>query len=594
MARIRYWLDIYKRAFGRYSWQTVLIILLAFVSAALEGIGISAIVPVFSFVNGQGGVGNDTISHFIASIFALLHITYTFRLLVAFIAILFIARVIFIFLIKLVSARIIYGYERDLRETLFSRTLAARWPFLSQQHIGNLEQLLTTNTTNASQFFGNVSASVIVVSKILMYVGVAINMSWWVALLSLFSGIIVFFVLRPLFWRARKIAFDAEQTNRHLAHFVGEHMIGMKAIKAMALEGPVLSKGRVLFERMRTLNMRSIVLRSYVELVVQFGSVIFVGLVFAIMYRSGQFSIASFAIIVYAISQIFAQIQAGQLQLHTLTAMLPYIAESQAYLGRSEGSEEQRGGKNELSFKGGIIFKDVSFSYPTREGVLSDVSFQIKEGHLIGIIGPSGAGKTTIADLLLRLVEPTSGTIETNGNDIRDISLASWREKVGYVPQDAVLLNDSIESNITFYNSKLSHADVIAAAKSANIHTFIESLPEGYATLVGERGVMLSGGQRQRIALARVIARKPELLVLDEATSSLDTESEREIQAAIERLRGTVSVVVIAHRMSTIAHADHIVVLRDGKIEEEGTPEKLLAKKDSYFKTIIQAQPHEL
>lgn len=581
-------ISLYRKAYGAYTSRIILIVGLAVISSIFEGLGISAIIPVFSFVGGGAGAATDTISNIIAGFFGLLNITYTFRVLLIFIAVLFVARTLVLFLIQSITGRIIFGYERDMRRSLFSSMINARWPFLSRQHIGNLEQLLTTNTSNASQLFGNMSASALVVSKMLMYIIVAVNVSRWVAVFSLVAAAAIFFVLKPIFYRSRLIGRDSERTNRGLAHFVGEHVIGMKALKAMALEEPVIAKANVFFEQIRSLNFRSLLLRSNIQVVVQLSGVLFVGIVFAVMYRSPGFSIAAFGVIVYAMNQIFSQIQAGQTQLHTITTLLPYTSEALSYLDRAQENEEARGGDKDFSIQQGLEFRDISFTYPERGEVLSRVSFVLPKGSLTGIIGPSGSGKTTVADLLLRLIEPQKGTILVDDLDAREIPVKAWRTHIGYVAQDAVLLNDTIASNISFYSSALTREDVIEAAKLANVHDFIESLPEGYETRIGDRGILLSGGQRQRVALARVLVRKPELLVLDEATSSLDSESERAIQKAIEGLHGDITVVVIAHRLTTVSGADQLIVLKDGKIAEEGSPKELLTRRDSYLATALK------
>jgi len=569
MERLRYLADFCTQAFGAYTPQIILIVVLAFVSSIAEGLGISAIIPIFSFVvGGSASSASDTISRIIAGFFSLIHLPYSFRMLLVFIAVLFVVRVLVVFSIQYVTARFIFNYERDLRRRLFSETLSARWPYLSTQRVGNLEQLLTMNASNAAQLFGNIATSALVATKVLIYIAIAVNISWWIAALSLGSGVAMFFILRPWFYRNRAVATDAEKTNRAIAHFVGEHAIGMKAIKAMALEAPVMARGREYFETMRSLNIRSVLLRGQVQALVQLAAVGFVGIVFALMYRSPNFSIAAFLVIVYAIQQIFAQIQAGQAQLHGFTSLLPYTAEALRYSRQTSTNKEPQGGGGGFALSREIEFRNVSFSYPEREAVLRHANFVIRKGELLGIVGPSGAGKTTIADLLLRLIEPSEGSLAIDGRDIHETSAAAWRTHVGYVAQDAVLLNDTIEENIRFYNAKLSKADIVNAAKLANIHGFIETLSQGYGTVIGDRGVLLSGGQRQRVALARVLARKPALLVLDEATSSLDSESERAIQTAVEGLRGGITVVVIAHRLSTIKLADRFLGVDAGIVKE--------------------------
>ena len=201
----------------------------------------------------------------------------------------------------------------------------------------------------------------------------------------------------------------------------------------------------------------------------------------------------------------------------------------------------------------------------------------------MGLIGPSGAGKTTIVDLLLRLYQSQKGIIELDGGDISDIKMKEWRTNIGYVPQDAFMINDTIENNIRFYGDSVTNEDIMEAVKMANIYEFIESQPEKFQAMVGERGTLLSGGQRQRIVLARVLARKPKILILDEATSSLDNESEFLIQKAIEGLRGKISILMIAHRLSTVMIADNLIILENGKIIESGSPKNLLQDENSYF-----------
>lgn len=232
---------------------------------------------------------------------------------------------------------------------------------------------------------------------------------------------------------------------------------------------------------------------------------------------------------------------------------------------------------------GRIEFRDVSFKYSDGENVFSNFSLAIQDGEKVGLVGPSGAGKTTVTKLLLRFVDPQSGKICIDGQDIRSIRQDDLRKHIAYVPQEPLLFHRSIRENIAYGKADAADEDVIAAAKKAEAHEFIARLPKGYDTLVGERGVKLSGGERQRVAIARAILKDAEILVLDEATSSLDSESEHAIQEALDDLMNGKTAVVIAHRLSTIRKLDRIVVLnRDGKIEEEGKHDELLARNGLY------------
>jgi ATP-binding cassette subfamily B protein len=244
---------------------------------------------------------------------------------------------------------------------------------------------------------------------------------------------------------------------------------------------------------------------------------------------------------------------------------------------------DDRPGAPDLKVSGGSIrFEHVAFSYESRRQILHDVSFEVPAGHKVAVVGASGAGKSTLSRLLFRFYDVTAGRILIDGQDIRDVKQTSLRRAIGIVPQDTVLFNDTVYYNIAYGDPKATPAEVIEAAKAAHIHEFIESLPDKYDSIVGERGLKLSGGEKQRVAIARTLLKRPPILVFDEATSALDSKTEKAIQVELRELAVNHTTLVIAHRLSTIMDADQILVMEGGRIVERGTHGELLARGGMY------------
>jgi ATP-binding cassette subfamily B protein len=317
------------------------------------------------------------------------------------------------------------------------------------------------------------------------------------------------------------------------------------------------------------------------------GMIIAAGLVVVMLLAGrgvarGSMTVGDFVLVNAYLVQLYAPLNVLGMVYRNIKQSLTDLESMFRLLGVRAEIEDRPGAPPLRIGRGEIVFDHVSFRYDQRRPILHDVSFRVPPGGTLAIVGPSGAGKSTIARLLFRFYDVDSGAIRIDGQDLRAVTQESLRQAIGVVPQDTVLFNDTIRYNIAYGRTGASDEEIVAAARHARIADFVASLPDGYRSMVGERGLKLSGGEKQRVAIARVILKEPSILVFDEATSALDTKTEQEIQASLDEVRSQRTTLVIAHRLSTVVNADEILVLDEGRIVERGNHALLLAQGGVY------------
>ena len=585
--RWKYAYSLFDKLFGKYKKQIILLIALGFLGGFLESIGIGILIPIFALVvKSNVTSGNDAISITITKWFTYFHFPLTLSVLLTVIISIFVFKSIVSLIFSYVNTTTTLGFETDTRSSLYKKALLTSWPYLLKQKIGYLENTLMNDLRNATKLLQGSTSIIGNAASLLAYAFIAVKMSRFITAMTLLVGVMLFFILRPLMTKTRRNTRRQTALSKIVTHHINEHIIGIKTIKAFGSEEKVAQRCIEFYNEIKNVTLRLVMNKNLAGAIMSPVSLIFIVTVFVLSYSRPTFDLAVFIATLYLIQRIFVQINKAQKTIESINDLYPYLSNVVELIDQTEKNQEKVGGSAKFHFSRDLEFRNIGFSYNGKEPVVSKMNFKVKKGEMIGIMGSSGAGKTTIADIFLRLFEPREGEILMDGENIKEIRIDECRRNIGYVPQDSFLLNDTIRVNIKFYDENVSEEDIIEAAKFANIYEFISGLEKGFDTIVGERGVFLSGGQKQRIALARALAKKPAILLLDEATSALDNESEALIQKAIENLKGQTTILVIAHRISTIMKSDRLIVLEGGRVSEEGAPETLLRDKSSYFHKI--------
>lgn len=490
-----------------------------------------------------------------------------------------------------------YGYKyllekvgqsviRDLRNRLYTHIQSLPLSFFHKTPTGELISRIISDVTLIQGAVSNVLVGIIKDScQIIFLMFIIFYMNWRLALIAMILLPVIIYPIVNFGRRHRRLSRSNQQTTAQVSNILYETITGTRIVKAFCMEKYEVDRFAASLDKLFHIVMRDTRIGAISHPLMQlFGGI---GIALVVWYGGSQvlagtstpgtfFSFLTALIMIYeplkGISRVNSTLQQG-------------IAASERVFDVLDVAPDVEDKSDAIDLpvaKNVIKFNDVRFCYDENTEVLKGINLQVRTGEVLALVGPSGGGKSTLVNLLPRFFDVSSGSLSIDGTDVRDVTQKSLRNQIGMVTQQTILFNDTVRNNIAYGSPDATYEEIKEAARAAHALSFIVQLPEGFDTIIGESGARLSGGERQRLSIARAILKNAPILILDEATSSLDTESEREVQQAIENLVQSRTTFVIAHRLSTIRHADRILVIQDGCIVEEGTHETLLPRGGVY------------
>ncbi|MGE3974345.1 MAG: ABC transporter ATP-binding protein [Bdellovibrionales bacterium] len=561
------------KVFMRYLWQhnrraTLSVLLLSTFAGIFDGLGMTLILPMMS----QLGVGNadGQFGAYLKSFYEFLGLPLNLLTVCATLVTLVLLQNIFTFWSSCLGARTSYELTSQLRKKLFEGYFQSGWSFFVKSSHGILGNQIITEAERAGSAFLYFSSAFVYLILAFVYIGLALKLSTASAFVFLVSAALLTFVLKRIISDGKRYGEQLTVINQSLASQVNENIGAAKIIKATNAEKVTAEKFGKSSDELAEATIESAVNNFSIKAFSEPMGVVF--LCFCIYFSSQFLKVQGSELLLLLV--IFIRLSPRVFELQRMWNLFlrqaPAFESTLKLIQDCQTQEEKIDLGRPQNFLSQISIQNLSFEYDPARPILQNIDLDIQKGQMIGLAGTSGGGKSTLVDLVLGLYRPKSGRILIDGTDLATMSLAHWRGQISYVSQENVLFHDTIMNNIRWSKLDATDEEVMAAARLAHADSFIQDCPEKYQTIVGDRGVRLSGGQRQRLALARAIIRKPRLLILDEATSALDNESEKAVRDAIENLRSTTTILMIAHRLNTLKTCDQILILNQGKISDQG------------------------
>lgn len=551
-----------------YPWQTFLTLLALSVAGLAEGVGLSVLLPLLNMaMEGQGQAAPASDNEFSQSVRGALGVLGIAPSLGNMLLIVVFAIGCKSLLLLFAKRQVGYTAARlatDLRLELLRAIMRSRWEYFLGQPVGKLTNALATEAARASESFVNGATALTFLAQAVVYGAVAIAVSWRATLTGIVAGAVIIGLSHSLVRITKKAGRKQTSVLLSLMATMTDTLGSVKPLKGMGREhlaDAVLSMETTRLNRaLERQALGSALLESTQEFL--FALIIAGGIYVALAKFAMPF--ATVMVLVVVVGQMVALLGKVQKQYQKMTLSESAYWSMQRTIAEAQAEEEELRGGERPVLATRLCMEGVCFAYDERR-VLDDLSLEIPAGELVTLIGPSGAGKTTVVDLLIGLIRPDAGRITLDGTPLDSMDIKQWRRSIGYVPQETLLLHESIAHNVSLGDSELSQADIEHALRAAGAWDFVSALPEGMHSNVGERGGRLSGGQRQRIVIARALVRRPQLLILDEATSALDAESAEAVRQTLERLRGSLTILTITHESGLVDIADRVYRLESGR-----------------------------
>ncbi len=589
------YLKIYRKYLG---WRMYLVFALASATALASGFGITLLLPLLK-ASQSGGANPEemgTAEELLYDLLGWMGIADSMGGILAFIAVVFVGKGLLGFANGGYKSYLKSELHRELKTRLFDAYTGMDFRHYISKSTGHFVNVINAQVTRFFKSFTSFAGFLTQILTTASYFGFALALTWRFSLLAIGIGVLVLYLFRYLNSYVRTLSRKASKEASTLNNLLVQALQSLKYIVSTNQTEHLRSRAKESIWRLTGYTLRQGVASSFTGSIREPVSVLLITGIIALQVVVFQEPVAPIFVALLLFHrgmQAVISVQSGwQSTMNQIGGVEMVHEELESILNR----QEDREGTTLGLLSEGIVFDDVCFAYNEEDGdVLHDVNITVPANHTVALVGESGAGKSTLVDMMSLLLPPRTGEIRIDGVPHDEVDLNSWRDQIGYVSQETVVFDDTVANNISLWRGDIEEDPalqerVIQAAEQAHAHHFIRDLPNGYQTMVGDRGVRLSGGQRQRLFVARELFKQPNLLLLDEATSDLDTASEQHIQDSIDALQGEVTVVIIAHRLSTVKNADRVYVLDEGRVIEEGSYDELRMRENGEFREMVEMQ----